>query len=219
MSQFLEFGRELAQLFDERLGSQWTKRVLYCIVFAVIGGTGLILFELARAISSAIVDMFSFILKLIDFDGTNLVINAVATAMSFIFLSLIIFVLLISVSVILQKGLSASRVKQSSLDELARLRNRGIEDVFNSFPNTMDEYAQWKSSFDDWSNSVLECLKKNFPKADYDRVSHIGIVTPRNFPDHITNPDNKFNISFQRDLSYFTERLRTIEEILSSYRR
>ena len=113
----------------------------------------------------------------------------------------------------LGRALLKKGVSQRALNELARLRNEGIEKIYNMKVSNSTELTDWIGKRDVWERNVIEHVRKNFPESDYLRLSHLGLVIPTGFP------GIEFNSDHQTQLSFFAARVRVIEELLSSYRR
>ena len=120
---------------------------------------------------------------------------------------------LVSVLYFLARALFKKGVSQRALNMLAKLRNEGIEKVYNMKVSNEDDLTEWKKRHKGWEGRVLTHVKDNFPESDCLRLSHLGLVIPMDFP------GIQFNGDHQNQLSFFAKRTQIIEELLNSYRR
>ena len=144
---------------------------------------------------------------LITLDNIEAVILTLITIIA-LFGTMFVSILYFLARALLKKGVS-----QRALNQLARMRNEGIDKIYNMKVSSSNELNEWKRRHKDWEHRVLDHVQKNFPESDHLRLSHLGLVIPINFPGIQFNPDH------QNQLSFFAKRIHIIEELLNSYRR
>jgi hypothetical protein len=154
--------------------------------------------------------VFAFVSDLLTkaITGTDLT----AAAATLIWAALIYGLAFVAVLYFLGRALLRRSVPQSVLDELARLRNEGIRELFAaSRPKDDDEFADWKRRYQDWTGRLLNFVKINFPEADFLSLEYLGILEGRGFT-------NVYNAEHDAMKGHPAKRIEIIEQILASYR-
>ena len=130
------------------------------------------------------------------------------------FLLILIFygVVMVAILFFIGERLFRKSVSQFALDELAALRNEGIETVYTVRVSNEQEFTNWKSTKADWEKKLRAHIENNFPKADYLLASHLGVVP-------LQHMEIALNTEHLRELCYVMRQLEIIEQMITSYRR
>ncbi len=156
----------------------------------------------------------SIIVETITVDNLEIVLgNLQAALATFVWFMVIFGIVVVAILYFLSRALFKRAVSQTVLDDLAKLRNEGIDDVYTIRPTSDSDFDDWKQKYKIWENQILEYIKNHFPKADFLTAQHLGVVHDVRFP------SLRYNDEHERLLMFFAKRLEIIEAILMSYRR
>ncbi len=135
-----------------------------------------------------------------------------AAAATLIWVTIIYGLAFVSVLYFLGRALFKRSVSQSTLDELARLRNQGIKELYAAKRPANDlEFADWTKRYQEWTERLLRFVEANFPEADFLSVEFLGVLDGRFFSSIYNEQHN--NLKGQ-----LAKRIEIIEGILASYR-
>ncbi len=138
--------------------------------------------------------------------------DAPALVSVFVFILVLYGAIVVAILYFLGRRLFKKSVSQSALDRLAEIRNEGIDTVYATTPSSEEIFQSWKIVKSNWEKKLREHVKKNFPRADYLFVSHLGVVP-------VQNNLNVFSVDHWRELNFVVRQLEIVEQVLNSYRK
>ena len=154
------------------------------------------------------------------FDSINDLLSKVVTgsdltaaAALLVWVAILYGLAFVAVLYFLGRTLFRRSVSQSALDELARLRNQGIKELYAcAAPKNDDEFKDWKRKYKQWHDRLFSHVKANFPEADYLSLEYLGLLEGRSF-------SNVYNGEHETLKGHLAKRIEIIEQILAGYRR
>jgi hypothetical protein len=199
----IEFGESLIKMIEARRGRKSADRLLTAIIAAIYMGVALI----AVALIAAFASLIDYIAP--AFEGLTVPSYLTMASISIVVLSLIVVI----GSIIVFRLIRRIGVAQSALNELARLRDVGINTLYANPPSGIQDVNRWISDHDKWEIDVKKHLAATFPPADLSRFTNLGVIIAMQFaPGMIVDPRH------ENKMRALAKQLDTLDEFLASYR-
>jgi hypothetical protein len=198
-----EFGEGLLKMVEARFGRKWADTLLVAIVSAVF-----------MTVAGMFIALIVAIIKFIDYISP--VFRSISLTSYLTLASVTVVVLSLNIvigSVIIFRFVRRTGVSQSALNQLATLRDIGINTLYAKPPNDVQDVSRWIHDYRVWEANVKNHLGATFPSADLSRFTNLGVIISFQFAPGIIVDQHH-----ESCMCSLVKQLDTVEEFLASYR-
>ena len=199
----LDFGEEFLKMIEESRGKKAADKLLGALVVGVYC-------VVALAVLGVLAALWAIMKEAIFLFG-GLETPSIATVSAFT-IALLSIVMATGGAIVLRL-LRRTAVSQAALNELAKIREDGINKLYADTPANEADMPRWEREYRQWEKKVKKHLGANFPSADFSRFSNLGVILAVRF-----EPTLIVNSHHEKLMRFFVKQLDTLEEILACYR-